>query len=72
MASAFKKMRGIRNVPWLFASFGVIRMTRMPAVTVELGYLTNSDEAKLFKQEKFREKCAEAILDGLISYVRGG
>jgi N-acetylmuramoyl-L-alanine amidase len=68
VASSFGKMRRI-PVPALFASFGVIRMTQMPAVTVEMGYLTNKDEAKLFKRDKFRDQCAQAMLDGLIQYL---
>ena len=71
LASSFAKMRGVPNVPWLFASFGVIRMTQMPAVTVEMGYLTNAEEARLFKSEQFKDKCAGAILNGLIQYVSG-
>lgn len=46
----------------------VIRETKMPAVLLELGFLTNPREEKLLSQNDYRQKCAEASLKGIIEY----
>lgn len=46
----------------------VTRETKMPAVLLELGFLTNPREEKLLSQEDYRQKCAEATLKGIIKY----
>lgn len=43
----------------------LLRMTRMPAVRVELGYLTNPDDAALLTQALFRDQAAESIVVAL-------
>ena len=53
----------------MFASFGVIRQTEMPSVVVEMGYLTNEEEAKLFTQGSFLAKCAQGIVRGITEYA---
>jgi len=40
----------------------VLRRTRMPAVRLELGYLTNRSDAELLAAAEFRDAVAEAIL----------
>ncbi|WP_299036799.1 N-acetylmuramoyl-L-alanine amidase [uncultured Pseudokineococcus sp.] len=39
----------------------VLRMTRMPAVRVELGYLTSPDDAARLADPAFRDRCAQAL-----------
>ena len=39
----------------------VLRMTRMPAVRVEIGYLTSPDDAARLADPAFRDRCAEAL-----------
>jgi len=46
----------------------VTRETKMPAVLLELGFLTNSKEENLLNTDSYRTLAAEAILDGLIKY----
>jgi len=43
-------------------SYDLVRLTRMPAVIVSLGYLTNPDDARRLGQADFRETLAEAVL----------
>ncbi|MEJ5945800.1 N-acetylmuramoyl-L-alanine amidase [Pseudokineococcus basanitobsidens] len=39
----------------------VLRLTRMPAVRVELGYLTSPEDAAELADPAFRDRCAEAL-----------
>ncbi|MFK5982251.1 MAG: N-acetylmuramoyl-L-alanine amidase, partial [Flavobacteriaceae bacterium] len=60
----FKK-RGVK-----FANFQVLRETKnCPAVLVELGFITNNDEASYFKTQKNINALALAILIGIINYL---
>jgi N-acetylmuramoyl-L-alanine amidase len=43
-------------------SYDLVRLTRMPAVIVSLGYLSNPDDALRLSREDFRETLAEAVL----------
>jgi len=52
------------------ANFHVLRETRMPAVLVEMGYLTNYADRKKLASYVFRERMARAIANGIISYAK--
>lgn len=58
------KSRGIKE-----ANFAVLANTGMPAVLVEHEFYTNVDAVKMLKDSNFRQKCAEHIKLGLISYL---
>jgi len=47
------------------ANFQVLRETRMSAVLVENGFITNPQDAELLKQESFRQDLAEAMAAGI-------
>ena len=49
------------------ASFAVLRRTKMPAALVELGFITNKDDAKILKskQDEFAAAIAKGILNNL-------
>ncbi len=51
------------------ANFAVLRRTRMPAVLVELGYLTNATEALNLNSPAWQRAVAEAIAVGIVSEV---
>ena len=55
--------RGVRR-----ADFYVLRASPVPAVLVELGFLTNPVEAALLSSGSYRQRAAEAIADGLARY----
>ncbi len=55
--------RGVKT-----ADFHVLRETKMTAVLVECGFMTNEDEIKLLKSEYYRKKCAQAIAESIISH----
>ncbi|MFA5140723.1 MAG: N-acetylmuramoyl-L-alanine amidase [Elusimicrobiota bacterium] len=57
--------RGVRQ-----AAFYVLRGVHAPAVLVEMGYLSNSqDEAKL-QSKKYRGKIVEGLYAGILEYAR--
>jgi N-acetylmuramoyl-L-alanine amidase len=48
--------RGVKG-----ADFAVLRDTRMPAVLIECGFMTNREELALLQSELYRKRCAGAI-----------
>src|SRR5205809_308038 len=55
--------RGIKR-----ARFAVLRLTRVPAVLVEGGFLTERGESQLIAKKEWRSKLAQAIGVGIDSY----
>lgn len=62
IAQTGRDNRGVRT-----ANFHVLRETKMDAILVECGFMTNKEEAELLKKKDYREKCARAIVDGLVA-----
>ena len=65
--SARKKLY-IRNRGVKSARFHVLKNTDMPAVLVEVGFISNKKEEKLLKSPSYRQKVAEAVARGILSY----
>lgn len=42
-----------------------------PAVLVECGFMTNSEELNNLKNEEYQQKMADAIASGIIDYIKG-
>ncbi len=57
--------RGIKT-----ANFAVLRLTKMPAILVEIAFISNEHEAYLLGTSSFREQCAQGIADGITEYLR--
>ncbi|NMG58570.1 N-acetylmuramoyl-L-alanine amidase [Geitlerinema sp. P-1104] len=57
--------RGVRT-----ARFYVLRHTRMPAVLLELGFVTGSQDARRLADPEYREVLSQAIARGILQYVR--
>ncbi|MEP0814393.1 MAG: N-acetylmuramoyl-L-alanine amidase [bacterium] len=55
--------KGVRT-----ANFFVLRETVVPAVLVEVGFITNSQEESLLSTPEYRQKLAEAIGEGILDY----
>lgn len=51
------------------ANFVVLRRTDMPAVLVELGYLSNPTEALNLNSPAWQRAVARAIFDGIVNYT---
>jgi len=60
---------GLKNRGTKEANFAVLRLTTMPAVLVECGFLSNPAEEALLKQESFQKKCALGIGKGILAYL---
>lgn len=51
--------------------FYVLRRTRIPAVLLELGFLTNGEEgSRVANSPAYRQRLAEAVADGLIALYK--
>ena len=59
-----RKDRGVKT-----ANFAVLRETKMPAVLVECGFMTNREEAGLLLSGAYRVQCARAISFGILSWL---
>ncbi|MEO8044619.1 MAG: N-acetylmuramoyl-L-alanine amidase [Spartobacteria bacterium] len=55
--------RGIKR-----ARFAVLRLTQIPAILVEGGFLTERGESRLIAQSTWRQKLAQSIATGIINY----
>ena len=51
-------------------TFAILRETRMPALQIEPGYITNLDDEKLLGDGAFQRRAAEAIAAGLREFAR--
>lgn len=49
-------------------NFHVLRETRMPAILVECGFMTHRQEIELLKSNEYRQRCAKAIVQGIVQY----
>jgi N-acetylmuramoyl-L-alanine amidase len=57
--------RGVRT-----ARFYVLRNTDMPAVLIEVGFVTGDDDARRLSNPEYRETLAQAIARGILQYVQ--
>ena len=55
--------RGVRE-----AGFRVIKYTKMPAILVELAFISNPDEERLLSSPDFQIKAAQGIYEGILQY----
>ncbi|MDO5027782.1 MAG: N-acetylmuramoyl-L-alanine amidase family protein [Bacillota bacterium] len=58
--------RGIKQRPDLI----VLNQSQMSAVLVELGFMSNASDLTIMKTEEFKDACALAIANGIISYIQ--
>lgn len=56
--------RGVKR-----ANFYVLKYTEMPAILVELAFISNSAEEQLLAAEEFRKKAAQEINNGLSDWL---
>ncbi|MBW4505941.1 MAG: N-acetylmuramoyl-L-alanine amidase [Scytonematopsis contorta HA4267-MV1] len=59
------KNRGVRR-----ARFYVLRKSSMPAILVEVGYLSGREDAAKLRNSQYRSEMAEAIAKGVLQYLR--
>jgi N-acetylmuramoyl-L-alanine amidase len=56
--------RGVKE-----ARFFVLRRTSMPAILVELGFVTGAEDAPRLADSEFRELLAQAVTRGILHYI---
>jgi N-acetylmuramoyl-L-alanine amidase len=59
--------RGVKQ-----AGFYVLGGAAMPAILIEIGFVTNPREEKRLKESRYRDEIARAIVSGLADYKRAG
>ncbi|MCX5703396.1 MAG: N-acetylmuramoyl-L-alanine amidase [Candidatus Omnitrophica bacterium] len=52
------------------ARFEVLRDAQIPAVLIETGFLSNSNEERMLKNSYYRQRLAQGILEGIEDYSR--
>jgi N-acetylmuramoyl-L-alanine amidase len=57
--------RGIKQAP-----FAVLMGTAMPAVLVEVGFLSNPEEERLLERDGHRQKIARALAESILAFKR--
>ncbi len=55
--------RGVRRAP-----FYVLAGTKMPAILIEIAYISNTEEREKLQSDSFRQKVAEALYDAIIEF----
>ncbi len=50
-------------------TYYLLKRTERPTIIVECGFLSNTGEAELLKQDDYRKKVAEAIVTGIKAYM---
>lgn len=58
------KNRGINE-----REYFVVRNAKMPSVLIELGFVTNQEEARRLDTPSYLQKCARGIYNGLVSFI---
>jgi N-acetylmuramoyl-L-alanine amidase len=56
--------RGVKS-----AFFYVLKESKMPAVLVEIGFLTNEEEAALLQQSEYQKRIVRGVADGIEAFV---
>lgn len=58
--------QGVREAP-----FYVLMGAKMPSILIELGYLTNKQEASRLKSDKYLSSIVDGIVKGVLEYKKG-
>lgn len=62
-------LRGNRVTPKSTGDFGELRMTRMPAVLLECGFMDSTTDVPIILTREFAEKAAEGIVAGIVKFA---
>jgi N-acetylmuramoyl-L-alanine amidase len=65
-----KNIRGFRSRGVQRADFFVLRGALMPAVLVEVGFITNSREASFLQRADHQNKVSKGICDGIADFIK--
>ena len=59
------RSNGVRSAP-----FYVLMGAKMPSILIELGYLSNKGDADYLKNDKYLERLADGIVEGIVAYKK--
>jgi len=62
---------GLRDHGLYYGNLALTRYSAVPAVLVECAFMMIPEQEAALKSDKFQRKCARAIRDGIIDFVRG-
>lgn len=62
------KLRGNRAAPLSTANFAECRLTKMPAVLLECGFMDSSTDVPIILSEDFSDKAAEGIVEAVAEF----
>jgi N-acetylmuramoyl-L-alanine amidase len=51
------------------APFYVLRFTSMPSILAEIAFISNTDEEDLLRTTRFTTRVAEALMEGIKSFL---
>ncbi len=60
--------KGLKDLGVKQAPFVVLIGAQMPSVLAEIAFLSNKSEARLLKQDAYRQRIAQALCDGILKY----
>jgi len=58
----------LKDNPDRAAAFVVIKSAKVPSILIELGYVTNEEDAELLKSDQWREKVSSSIVAAIDNY----
>src|SRR5215467_765310 len=58
----------LKDNPDRSAAFVVIKSAKIPSILLELGYVTNQEDAQLLKSERWRERVSSSIVTAIDNY----
>lgn len=62
--------RGVKkDTRYAGKQLGILREAKMPAVLVEIGFLTGEKDKELFAESELRDKVASEIAGGIVEYI---
>jgi N-acetylmuramoyl-L-alanine amidase len=68
---AIKDVAPFRGQSVLEGDYYVLNAARLPAVIVEVGFISNPKEKELLLSPSYRKRLAEAIFQGLLAFFEG-
>ena len=58
----------LKDNPDREAAFVVIKSAMVPSILIELGYVTNQEDAELLKSDQWRERVSNSIVTAIDNY----
>ena len=58
----------LKDNPDRSAAFRVLKTAQVPAVLIELAYVSNAEDAALLKSDRWRNKVSDSIMEAIANY----